>query len=176
MKIRAKKIKIGDSIDYKYFKPKYCCTAMEKNPMIDIYNEYPDNYLCKDCDKLDCTGCEIEDSDSTFGMFLSTEIEVRDWEDSWPETYYYPIKYCPFCGEPIEIEITETVDKTVEIEQLANKMSKIRKQIWSCDSKKKCLELEERINSLSEIEDYYYTTGEIDEGTEHQEEIEKSRV
>lgn len=173
MKIIAKKIKVNDDTFYKYFKPKYCCIAMEKNPMIDIYNEYSDNYLCKGCESLDCIGCEFEDTGRVFGMFLSEEIEVYDWGDSWPENYFYPIKYCPFCGEPIEIEITETIDKTVEVELLENELSKLRKQLWSCDSKKKCSELEKRIRSLSEIVEYYYMTGEIDEDTENQGEIEK---
>lgn len=174
MKIKAKKITVGGSIAYKYFKPEFCCKALEKNPMTIIDSQYPDNYLCRDCQSWECQGCDfISNNEENFGVFLHTEDEVSDWEDTWPEDYYYPIKFCPFCGESIEVEVTETIDKTAEAEKVAEVATKLRKQLWTCDSKKKCAELEKEIKNLESIQDYYYSTGEIDEDRENQGEAEK---
>lgn len=169
MKIKVKKITVDESIAYKYFKPEFCCKTLKKNPMIVIDSQCPDNYLCRDCQSWECQGCDsMNENEEKFGVFLHTEDEVDDWGDTWPEDYYYPIKFCPFCGEPIEVEVTETTDKTAEAEKVAEVLTKLRKRLWTCDSKKKSAGLEKEIRNLEDIENYYYSTGEIDEDRENQ--------
>ena len=53
MKIKAKQIIVDGSTSYKYYKPKFCCKALEENPRIVISNEYPDNYLCRTCETIE---------------------------------------------------------------------------------------------------------------------------
>ena len=77
------------------------------------------------------------------------------------------------CGEPIEVDVIETIDKTEEAEKVSEVATKLRKQLWACDSKKKCAELEKEIRNLDDIVNYYYSTGEIDENRENQKIVEK---
>ena len=172
MEIKAKQIIVDRSTSYKYYKPKFCCKALEENPRIVISNEYPDNYLCRTCETIECHGCDYK-TDETFGIFFYISEEVQDWEDTWPEDYYYPLKFCPFCGEPIEVDVIETIDKTEEAEKVSEVATKLRKQLWACDSKKKCAELEKETRNLDDIVNYYYSTGEIDENRENQKIVEK---
>lgn len=169
MKLRVKKIKVNGQVAYKYFKPKYCCNMLQTNPTIEIANEYPNNYSC-------CTECESENSkydisnNETFGLFLTENVKTTDWEDTFLDTYYYPIKYCPFCGEKIEIEMLGSIDKTKEAEKIDSMIKELKEKIASCDSKKKCESLNKEIKALYNLSDYYYTTGEIDDNTEDQRE------
>ena len=83
MEIKAKQIIVDRSTSYKYYKPKFCCKALEENPRIVISNEYPDNYLCRTCETIECHGCDYK-TDETFGIFFYISEEVQDWEDTWP--------------------------------------------------------------------------------------------
>lgn len=165
MKLKAKKIKINGQVAYKYFKPKYCCAMLQTNPIVEIVDEHPNNYLCcLECknENNNCADCSYDIlNDSTFGLFLTEEKKTTDWED----TYYYPIKYCPFCGEKIEVEVLESIDKTKEVEKINSMIEELRKKVNSCDSKKKCASLNKEIKALYALSDYYYTTGEIDDNT-----------
>ena len=52
MEIKAKEIIVDGNTSYKYYKPKFCCKALEENPRIIISNEYPDAYLCRTCETV----------------------------------------------------------------------------------------------------------------------------
>lgn len=87
MKIKAKQIIVDGNTSYKYYKPKFCCKALEENPRIIISNEYPDVYLCRTCESVVCQDCDYE-SNETFGIFFYVSEEVQDWGDTWPDDYY----------------------------------------------------------------------------------------
>ena len=46
MEIKAKEIIVDGNTSYKYYKPKFCCKALEENPRIIISNEYPEKEIC----------------------------------------------------------------------------------------------------------------------------------
>lgn len=58
MEIKAKEIIVDGNTSYKYYKPKFCCKALEENPRIIISNEYPDAYLCRTCETVVCQDCD----------------------------------------------------------------------------------------------------------------------
>lgn len=110
MKIDLIKINLGDFCKYKFKKYEPCCSDILGNPCINFTNynlteETPDNeprYCLTSTDSYDCEGI---------------------WEDN------YPIKFCPHCGEPIEIKTIEVIDRSEKFSALAKKREELLKRI-----------------------------------------------
>lgn len=94
MKVELVKIKFGKEFSYKYKPYKTCCESFENNPCI-VFT----------CDDI------VDGSPNDEPRFCMQDIEVDDTDDT-DFTFYdnYPISFCPHCGKPIEIEVTETID------------------------------------------------------------------
>lgn len=78
-------------------------------------------------------------------------------------TFYdnYQISFCPHCGKPIEIEVTETIDFSEGYNSLAKKKHDTLERLRNTDSIKeydKLLvqkkSLDEKINAISELCEY----------------------
>lgn len=71
-----------------------------------------------------------------------------DFDDDWHsnidlEYNYYPIKYCPFTGEKINIIINKTIDKTDECNTILKEIQELQKK-----KGKKSIEDKNKINKL----------------------------
>lgn len=80
------------------------------------------------------------------------------WDDCHSiESNYKTIKYCPFCGEKINIEIVNTIDKTEEYKKLTNERDELNEKRRKTDSKKEETELYVKIKILDkQINALYY--------------------
>lgn len=147
MKIKLIKLKFVGNTSYKYKPFKYCCDAITKNKTICFTNESPDSEFYGVCD----------DGYYTIPYFASWFAEtVHDWEDEWENDYYYPIKFCPHCGEPIEIVIVGEEDRTEEYLNLKKERGDLRKKCQQTGSKKKEFDLELIIQELDKDIEWFY--------------------
>lgn len=121
-----------------------------ENPLIKLFNEYIENAYCHNCevpDIFDCKDCELKEESDEYGKKLAMMIQEKDlrseqWERDYTTEYrYYPIEYCPHCGERIVIEIVKEEDVTEQYKKLVDQRYMIHKKIQSTDSKKKEKEL-----------------------------------
>ena len=119
--IKVEKWEFNGSVSYKIIDIKSCCDEIRDNPLIDFQ-----------------AGC-FENSEDECGVALiETDTYPEPYEDYYTTDYrYYKINRCPFCGEPISINILDKVDKTNEYNQLKDEVYGLRKKIDKCDSKKK---------------------------------------
>jgi DNA repair exonuclease SbcCD ATPase subunit len=128
-----------DNVSYKIKEIHKCCNKLINSQNISVNAEY--------CEDEHYTG------DNTYSVKLvRKEEEGIPWEDYTETRFYYEkIDYCPFCGEKIEIELSnEVIDKQEELKQL----EKEREEVWSkcrkTDSKKKEQELQKRVRELDD--------------------------
>jgi hypothetical protein len=105
----------------------------------------------------------FENSEDEYGVALcETDTHSEPWEDYYTTDYrYYKINRCPFCGEPISIEIVAEFDKTEEYKKLKDEVYAIRKKISKCDSKKKERELESEFREKENLLNSYYQNDSI---------------
>lgn len=109
MKIDLVKINLGDSYKYKFKKYEPCCDDILDNPCIDFTNynlteETPDNeprYCLTNTESLD-------------------DVALGD---------NYPIKFCPHCGEPIEIKTVKVIDCSEKFPVLVKKRRELLERI-----------------------------------------------
>ena len=147
MKIELIKLKFGGSVSYKYKPFKYCCEAITKNKTIQFTNESPYEEFYGVCDS------EFYIIPYFASWFVET---VKDWEDEWENGYYYPITFCPHCGEKIEIVVIGEEDRTEEYLELKKQRDDLWKKYQRTDSKKKENELRKQVQELDGKIDWFY--------------------
>jgi len=138
MKIKVEKWIIDDEISYKILEIKKCCNKLTNSKSISV-NSGCDYYS------------EFDDECGDFTVKLVREVEEPiPWEqDAETRFYYENIKYCPFCGERITIEIVNTIDKTEEYDKLDSELEELWQKCYDTDSKKDDKELKCKITELS---------------------------
>lgn len=143
MKIELIRQRFNDTRSYKYKPISWCCDKIKENPCIVFSDEvYTDDDIDDEC------------TFPTFALWYSEVI--KDWDDEYEQDTYYKIKYCPFCGEKIEISVVgeEDVDDYYKI------LSKQREELWkkynNTDSKKKAQELYDQVHELDNQIDWLY--------------------
>lgn len=138
MKIYLKELsndtRYGSEVTYKIINLDECCDAILQNPLI--------NFI-------------VKDGDPTVSLVHTEEIPLPYEDISFHETTYYPINYCPFCNEEIEIEVVEEIDVTSDCVTLEVKLQELYKRARECDSKKRESELREQIRRLEKQQNYY---------------------
>lgn len=154
MKIELIKIKFDDSVSYKYKSFKYCCDAITKNKTIELTTQSPSEDFYGICDK------EFRIIPYFASWFSET---VTSWEDEWENDYYYPIKFCPHCGEPIKITIVGEEDWSEEYLSLTKQRNELNEKRRKTDSKKKEAQLSDEIRELDKKIDEFYHLGEYKE-------------
>lgn len=159
MKIEVIKHTFDGETQYKYKPFEYCCEELKRNDYINLEYEY-DNY-CNLCEKEDCINCkyDLDDTGRKLAMMIRyDDTHPEPWENYYTtDTYLFPIKFCPFCGEPIEIVCVGEVDKTEEYLKLCSLLDNIRKDIRKTDSKKKEAELTKVERELRyKVEEFHY--------------------
>ena len=108
------------NIRYKYLPLRYCCDKMRLNPMLDLTSECDENnyVFCDECEErwnpwADCDKkCGIRIDSKTFELpHIKMFRQVYD-EDDFPVNESISIKYCPHCGEKIDICVAGEIDIT----------------------------------------------------------------
>ena len=134
MKIELEKWIIDGSVAYKIANLEKCCDDIINSENIDLVNN----------------SYEISEDN----CFINLIEKIYDY-DGYEDQNYEKINYCPFCGEPIEIKIISTIDKTEEYNQLSKERENLWKKYNNTDSKKKAeklrqqvLELDNKINNM----------------------------
>lgn len=146
MKIELIKLKFNNTCSYKYKPFTYCCDEIQNDKAIVLTGE----------DINDIDG-EYEDDGVSIPQFCASYTEIiTSYEDEWEQTDNYPIRFCPHCGEKIEISVVDEIDVSGEYEEL----NKQREELWmkcqKTDSKKKEFELMKQVRELDkQINDFY---------------------
>ena len=107
MKVEIIKQNLGDEVSYKYKPMSFCCDELARSPVIELVaGEYDatENYI----------------SEPQF--CIADYDEWTEWEEDFKQDNYYQIKFCPFCGEKIEIEIIKEEDLRRKVRELENKL------------------------------------------------------
>ena len=140
MKIKVEKWTFDGSKSYRIVQAEKCCDEILNSETVVLNYEY-------------------ENDDDTDYCVKLVKGEWEYYSENYDYTYE-KIKYCPFCGSKIEIEIVNTVDKTEEYFELKEK----RKTLWSkcnkTDSKRESEELRIEVGILdSKINAMYNNDG-----------------
>ena len=145
MKIELIKLKFNNTHSYKYKPFKHCCDEIQNDKVIVFTGEdlvYSDDSL---------------DDGSYIPRFCTSYTEViTSYEDEWEQTYNYPIRFCPHCGEKIEILVVDEIDVSDKYNELTKQREDLWKKCRRTDSKKKEAELREQVRNLdSQINGFY---------------------
>lgn len=131
MKIEVSKWTFDGNTSYKILHMEECCNKLTNSMNVSINDGYDEfsNY-----------------DEQEYSVKLTKIVYDEDIGDVYR---YEKINFCPFCGEPIEINIVEEVDKTEEYKLLKNK----RKVLWSkCNNTDSKKEAEELVNQVRELD------------------------
>ena len=145
MKIELIKLKFNDTCAYKYKPFTHCCKAIQNDKAIVFAYE--------DLVHLDT----YWEDERYIPRFCTSHTEViTSYEDEWEQTDNYPIRFCPHCGEKIEISVVDEID----VSDKYKKLYKLREELWKkcqrTDSKKEESELRNHVRKLDDqINDFY---------------------
>jgi len=96
---------------------------------------------------------------------LTKQEEITSYEDSWTNDILVPIRFCPYCGQPIEIEYT-TTDCTDEYYKLEEAEHELTEEMRNTDSISERSELDnerrmimDKMNQLLECDGSFITYG-----------------
>lgn len=172
MKIKLVKIVFGDSVTYKYLPFTYCCEKMRLNSMLMLspYEETQSLY-CENCEYAKyynseaCQKCKVyqtHDTDEPPCFKMEKTIVESDYYDSYENTYYLDVNYCPHCGEKIEITVEKEIDLTTVYTNLQKERDILWKKCQTTDSKKEEEELREKVHILDQKIDDFFMVGPTD--------------
>ena len=148
MKIKVKEVINNCNFDedkvYQLVSQDYCCPQMAyatEDDRVRLITENAGNY-----DELNLhPAWEL--------IFVDTSLDY-DGDSSYPNRYdnenTYEIHYCPFCGKPIEIEISSSEDITEEYSKISKLRDELNVKRRNTDSKKKERELDKQVAELDE--------------------------
>lgn len=142
MKIELIRLKFDDTHSYKYKPFKYCYDEIQNDKAIVFAGE---DLVCNDT-----FGLVVRDSDDNIiPQFCTSYTETfNSWGDEYEQTDNYPIKFCPHCGEKIEISIVDEIDVSDKYNELTNQREELWKKCQKTDSKKKEAELREQVGKF----------------------------
>ena len=150
MKIELIKLKFSDTHSYKYKPFTHCCDEIQNDKAIVFTGE---DVVCNDT-----FGLVVRDSDdTTIPQFCNSYTETfNSWGDEYEQTDNYPIRFCPHCGEKIEISVVDEIDVSDKYEELTKQRDELWKRCQRTDSKKKEAELREQVRKLdNQINGFY---------------------
>lgn len=152
IKIHFKDKNLGDEFTYKYLPFEYCCGKLKAFEKI---------IFCEELDALDPNDT-IDDTDRVYPRFAFCTEEYDPWEEL-PYDYYYKIDYCPFCGEKININIVNEIDKTEAYTNLDNRLVFLKYEVSQTDSVKAKTLFEKEIDEIRKKMDDMWEFGEYRE-------------
>lgn len=161
MKIELIKLKFNDTCSYKHKSFQYCCDGIQNDKAIVFTDE---DLVCNDT-----FGSVVRDSDNNIiPQFCTSYTETfNSWGDEYEyeQTDNYPIRFCPHCGEEIEISVVDEVDTSDKYKELSKQREELWKKCQRTDSKKKESELREQVEKLDKQIDSFYWLDEWKEDT-----------
>lgn len=106
----------------------------------------------------------ISDQDNSLPRFCMPRTRsFRDWEDEWEETENIPIRFCPHCGEEIQIHVSEEQDLSGKYQELSKERAELWKQCQKTDSKKKEAQLQDQVHELDRKINQYWELSDIED-------------
>ena len=142
MKVELIKQLFDNTCSYKIKKMDWCCDDLKENPIINLYSDY---------DLIPLVGIEEE-----------CEIDY----DGWTDYRHYPIKFCPLCGKPVEVFVVAEKDVSEEYKALCKERDTLWEKVKQTDSKKKEIELRNKVDNLDRKINWYYSLVAYDEWEE----------
>lgn len=140
MKIEIVKQNFGEECSYKYKPMSFCCEKLEKNPVIELVDNFHDDSINYWEDPHLCI----------------TQHEVwEEWGEEFENYKYFPLTYCPFCGEKIKTEIVKEEDVSDEYDRIRRERDILWKGSQVTDSKSKEMNLRKKVQELDEKIAYY---------------------
>jgi hypothetical protein len=149
MKVELVKQTFNGTRGYKIRKREWCCKKLKANPCIGLFDkpgEYGYEYD-NDDEEIEEAGKDYDANDIPAVMIERTET-VSSYEDEWENAYYYPISFCPFCGEKIEVSVVEVEDMESLYHSLINERELLWERSHKTDSKKEEEKLIKRVREL----------------------------
>ena len=151
VKIHFKDKNFGEISTYKYLPFEYCCEKLKNFEHVVFDDEI---------DSINPNDGEDENGDVIPRFFFYCE-EPQPWEeDTWPT--YYKIDYCPFCGEKINVNVVNNIDKSELCTKLQNYFDALKDAAEETDSVKTKKRIEEemvdirrKINNMWEFGEYH---------------------
>ena len=133
-----------ESESYKILSMEKCCDDLIISPNITI--NYEENE--KDHHQLD----------REYSVkLIRCECDVVD-SYGYDKYYYESIKYCPHCGELIEIQIVSEINKIEERKKLRKERDILWKKCCGTDSKKEADILKQQVRELDDKLNYILTS------------------
>lgn len=151
MKIELVKLDFDDESVYKYKPMSFCCNKLKDNLIIQL----TDGMYCED---------KNLDYDDMPRMCIVLHEVWNEWGEDMESDTYYPIKFCPFCGEKIEYELVAEEDIDNEYQRLSRERDILFKGAQVTDSKSREKDLREKVHELDKKIQYLYEVGEYKEG------------
>lgn len=121
------------TIKIKEFRP--CCREVVKAQNVDIKFADPE-------DKMPTLVLINKHVDYSWG-------DTFDWEE------YQEIKFCPFCGKPVEINVLKEIPIAQVYDALKERRDLILAKIRKTDSKSACSQMENEIKEINRKMDWY---------------------
>lgn len=151
MKIELMKVTFNNTYLYKYKPFEYCCDDFKDNDSIIFTDE---NFI--DFDEVYC-----DKNYKSIPQFCTTKtIEESSFDEVWDVIDNYPIRYCPHCGEKIEISIADEIDLSSEYSELKSTRKSAFCEANETDSKKKEAELREKVRKLDKRINWFWQVSE----------------
>lgn len=145
MRIDLIKLKFNNTCAYKHKPFQYCCDEIQNDKAIVFIDE--DLVHSDDC----------WDDERYIPQFCTSYTETfNSWGDEWEQTDNFPIKFCPHCGEKIEISVVDEIDVSDKYEELIKQRDELWRKCQKTDSKKKESELSEQVRKLNKQIDSFY--------------------
>jgi hypothetical protein len=157
MFVEVVKQNFRDSRGYKVLHKDWCCEELKNNPTIDLYDEYFD-------DEIDLPQMAIHEA-----------VTEYSYEDEFTEDYFYPIKFCPFCGKAIRIIVAKEEDVTEEFNRLVEQREALYKKYINIRGIKKRIELRDKLDGLDMDINYFYNLCDYKEGASGKDEEDQEK-
>ena len=77
------------------------------------------------------------------------------WGDTFDWEEYQEIKFCPFCGKPIEINVLKEIPIAQVYDALKERRDLILELVRKTDSKSACSQMENEIKEIDRKMDWY---------------------
>lgn len=153
MKIELIRLRFNNSHSYKYKPFKYCCEEIDGNECIEFTTE---NMVTSSFLKED----EGVDGCCSPKLCISHTETITSYEDEWEITNNYPIRFCPYCGEKVNIKVVNEIDVSDKYNELTKQREDLWKECQRTDSKKEEFELMEQVKKLDDQINDFYELGE----------------
>lgn len=137
MRIKAEKWEFDETASYKIRELHKCCDEIMRSKNIELIHEYDNE----------------DDSDYSFKLTNSY------YDDQFGDYYEYEhIKYCPFCGAYIKIDIEEVIDKSDEFDKLIALERELALKARDTDSRRQYDRLKDELREIRNKIGEYYTS------------------